>query len=550
MSSVPRQILPYDPFNPASGSGYLLRTGGAQPLLADLDLGPYSVLSRNSVDVYNVKAYGATGDGTGNDAPAINTAITAANAAGGGVVFFPLGHYRCTEPIVLYGMKGITLVGVHAKNTGGSAASKIQYDNGNTDARFIDARNSGGISIDKLYIYSNTSFAGFLVDNRGITVPGSYLTITNCNIGSTLDALDTLVSLEHAQSATITNNLFEGGVYQIRGKNVTVPSTWSNAHVISANTFITYRTAAICDAGEGWTIRDNTFENGYDAAPLAVPFCALDQTMTCSNLLFEGNWMGDGGTGQVTGLKIQGGGITIRDNYFGHAYAAIAPATHEFIKVTGTVITLNVTGNTIANNVDTFIDFDSQTVRGFIGTGNLIPQTTVGMANASLLTHYAFEGNVTATGSRVAGQSRTQQGVRAHATAAQSIPRSAYTVLTFDAESWDDDDIHPITPAPNNGYFTVPASWSGRRVEVKAGCFFVNAAGGNRYITIAKGATQMANSGTAPAPAGFDALFVATEFVVATGESISIQVYQNQTAVAPLDTLPGSQYTWVSIRVL
>ena len=43
--------------------------------------------------VFNVMDYGATGNGTTNDTPAINQAITAANAAGGGIVEFPAGSY-------------------------------------------------------------------------------------------------------------------------------------------------------------------------------------------------------------------------------------------------------------------------------------------------------------------------------------------------------------------------------------------------------------------------------------------------------------------------
>ena len=46
-----------------------------------------------SVHVYNVRDYGAKADGTTNDAPAINKAIDACNAAGGGTVFVPTGIY-------------------------------------------------------------------------------------------------------------------------------------------------------------------------------------------------------------------------------------------------------------------------------------------------------------------------------------------------------------------------------------------------------------------------------------------------------------------------
>jgi polygalacturonase len=42
---------------------------------------------------FNVRSYGAIGGGKTNDAPAINRAIDAANAAGGSTVYFPAGKY-------------------------------------------------------------------------------------------------------------------------------------------------------------------------------------------------------------------------------------------------------------------------------------------------------------------------------------------------------------------------------------------------------------------------------------------------------------------------
>jgi len=45
--------------------------------------------------VFDVKSYGAKGDGTSVDTPSINKTIEAAAAAGGGTVFFPAGNYLC-----------------------------------------------------------------------------------------------------------------------------------------------------------------------------------------------------------------------------------------------------------------------------------------------------------------------------------------------------------------------------------------------------------------------------------------------------------------------
>jgi hypothetical protein len=52
-----------------------------------------TVSSLAAVGTYNVRHFGAVGDGTANDAPAINKAINACNKVGGGIVFVPSGYY-------------------------------------------------------------------------------------------------------------------------------------------------------------------------------------------------------------------------------------------------------------------------------------------------------------------------------------------------------------------------------------------------------------------------------------------------------------------------
>src|SRR5256886_5833128 len=54
-----------------------------------------------SAAAFNVKDYGATGNGSTNDTAAINKAINAASTAGGGVVEFPAGTYKSANSIHL-----------------------------------------------------------------------------------------------------------------------------------------------------------------------------------------------------------------------------------------------------------------------------------------------------------------------------------------------------------------------------------------------------------------------------------------------------------------
>jgi len=50
---------------------------------------------------YNVKAFGAVGDGSTDDHVAINSAISAINSAGGGVLYFPKGTYKITTALTI-----------------------------------------------------------------------------------------------------------------------------------------------------------------------------------------------------------------------------------------------------------------------------------------------------------------------------------------------------------------------------------------------------------------------------------------------------------------
>ncbi|SNS23211.1 Polygalacturonase [Granulicella rosea] len=65
--------------------------------------------------VFDVRRFGATGSGKQLDTPAINAAIAAANAAGGGTVYFPAGTYLCfsirlKSNVALYIDQGATIL--------------------------------------------------------------------------------------------------------------------------------------------------------------------------------------------------------------------------------------------------------------------------------------------------------------------------------------------------------------------------------------------------------------------------------------------------------
>jgi polygalacturonase len=109
-----------DPFNPARRE--LLRFGGIGLAAAATTAVPaaYAAAQRSASTsvpqgIFDIRTYGAVGDGKAVDSPAINKAIEAAAAAGGGTVLFPPGTWLCfsirlKSHVALYLSQGATIL--------------------------------------------------------------------------------------------------------------------------------------------------------------------------------------------------------------------------------------------------------------------------------------------------------------------------------------------------------------------------------------------------------------------------------------------------------
>jgi polygalacturonase len=76
-------------------AGTLGYAGAALPALSLSAFAKSNPTTAAAAGVFDVRKYGAQGDGKAVDTPAVNRAIEAAAAAGGGLVLFPAGTYLC-----------------------------------------------------------------------------------------------------------------------------------------------------------------------------------------------------------------------------------------------------------------------------------------------------------------------------------------------------------------------------------------------------------------------------------------------------------------------
>jgi hypothetical protein len=140
--------------------------------------------------VFNVKAYGAKGEGKTNDSPAFQRAYNAAVAAGGGTVFIPRSSscYLLNTGISMTstgttGRPHVIIQGsTHGYGTGASPAAQIC---GNTGNVVFDVSGSGSISFKDLWVTSNSgvtnpSLIGILAARNSSNNGADNITVTDC----------------------------------------------------------------------------------------------------------------------------------------------------------------------------------------------------------------------------------------------------------------------------------------------------------------------------------------------------------------------------------
>ncbi len=185
--------------------GFLVALGvsqppaGAQPPPATPPAAPAAAPAAAE---FNVRDYGAVGNGSTNDTAAVNRAITAANAAGGGIVRFPSGTYESKNTIRM--KSNVTLQLDAGSTISGNGADTYDPPEPN---QWDDYQDYGHSHFHNAMIHgdnlSNIGFTGSgVIDGDGALITG------NPKSGEA----DKIISLTRCKNLTLSGiTLREGG---------------------------------------------------------------------------------------------------------------------------------------------------------------------------------------------------------------------------------------------------------------------------------------------------------------------------------------------------
>ena len=313
----------------------------------------------SGLDWFNVRAYGAVGDGVTDDTAALNSALAAANTAGGGTVYLPWGSYLVSATISIppnVFLVGQTAVTLNLWTSPPSTLSRIiaaasWAPSSATGIVSILSKTPGGWA-------ANTQSCGL----RNILIDGSLNTSTNLNglylVGPVYDVhLDDVMVYKAGHNGIQAAGQTETGIsatfpYHQRYRRVTVANSVNSGFNLTNFTDSTLDNCLAFGGGaNGFVLQNNsntelvacrsewntgsTAGRGFDitgaSGTITLIGCTTDQNLS------EGLRI-HAATGQAT----QGGGIVVTGGKF-HADGN-GGTNNNGIKITGSTVPITITG--------------------------------------------------------------------------------------------------------------------------------------------------------------------------------------------------------------
>ena len=141
--------------------------------------------------IFNVKEYGAKGDGKADDTAAFEDAISAAKKAGGGIVYLPAGYYNVTSGLTI--PTGVELRGIHEGmhvTTGEGSVIYVTENHGAANEyAFITMEKGSGLR-GITFWYPRQAWNNIVAYPWTVSVEGQDCVIRNICFGNTYQAIN------------------------------------------------------------------------------------------------------------------------------------------------------------------------------------------------------------------------------------------------------------------------------------------------------------------------------------------------------------------------
>ena len=235
----------------------------------------------NNLNDYNVRSFGAVGDGKSLDSPAINTAIESAFANGGGKIIVPAGIYLCGSIHLKSNVELHLLPGAIIK---AAPASMKVYDESESFGGFPEYQDGGHTYFHNSLIWAegqdNISITGRgMIDGEGLTKKD---TENAGNVqGGSIGTGDKAIALK------LCTNILIRDITIFRGGHFAIIITGCEKGTIDNVTIDTNRDGIDIDCCKYLTVTNTKVNTPNDDGIVLKSSYALKKPVPCENILIN-----------------------------------------------------------------------------------------------------------------------------------------------------------------------------------------------------------------------------------------------------------------------
>jgi hypothetical protein len=308
------------------------------------------------------------------DIGAITNTINGLLPSSGGTVLYPSATvasncYAMSTVVVAKNFTKYLGAGGDNQSVGASTANCLKWTGSNSAARWWDARNTSGTTIDNFYFSIPQAFTGIAVDIGAATLGqvsfNPEIKNNSFVVQGTLGAnTATCIAAPRTIMWIVARNQFANCYIAIDGRTDPDTSAIQSTSASITNNQFYLNNMALHGGGQGWAVTNNVFEGDYTGKAQAF---TTNGTLKTDGMWFAYNWTGDVTASNGSWFNVNSATIsmTIKDNYFGGNATTIV----------GYFAGAAISGlNFIGNHVDTAsaaLYFDTGTsVAGSAASGN------------------------------------------------------------------------------------------------------------------------------------------------------------------------------------